>query len=400
MVPALPALDIGSPGPDRPSSAVQQQWLDHEGRLIATGGRLGDAWWMHWRGLATFWFGDAGPVRAEPVRPELDDDLRDIFFRGVVPVVLLARGFEALHASAVVEPAGVIALSGTGKSTIALAIASAGARHFADDTVVYQVTGERPFASGLPFPVRVEGAARQAVDFVDADSSSSMSAAGSAPIHRVYHLVRDLSLDPADPIFAPVPPERRFELLLAHAHPFEMGGDDRRRSFMEHLLTLARSHGTVTTFGIGIRLWLSAGLVRLLKPVVPLGTLVRLAKTGTLNFSLSVDNSREKLDRRLAAYLEKRGRFPFRPPSNCLERSLGVYRLLCGVGRNPQLVVGVRRSRERGVEGHVWVTAQEKVLGERPEDLVSFTTIVTFDADGRQRTAAGFEGTLSEIRVP
>jgi hypothetical protein len=237
-------LDLGSPGPDRPPSAVRQQWLDHEGRLIATGGRLGDAWWMHWRGLATFWFGDAGPVRAEPVRPELEQDLHDIFLRGVVPVVLLARGFEALHASAVVEPAGVIALcatSGTGKSTIALSIASAGARHFADDTVVYQVIGGRPVASGLPFPVRVEPDARQAVDLAERDSLSSMPSAGSAPFHRIYHLVRDSGLDPADPIFSPVPPERRFELLLAHAHPFDMGGEDRRRSFMEHLLTLART---------------------------------------------------------------------------------------------------------------------------------------------------------------
>jgi hypothetical protein len=156
----------------------------------------------------------------------------------------------------------------------------------------------------------------------------------------------------------------------------------------------------VSTFGIGLRLWLWAGLVRLLKPVVPLGTLVRLAKTGTLDISPSVDNSREELERRLATYLEQRGRFPRRPPSNCLERSLGAYRLLCGVAGEPQLVVGVRRSPERGVEGHVWVTARGKVLGERPEDLETFTTIVTFDADGRQRTAAGFEGKLSEIRVP
>jgi len=160
----------------------------------------------------------------------------------------------------------------------------------------------------------------------------------------------------------------------------------------------------VTALGIGIRLWIWAAMIRVLKRVVPIGTLVRLARgqTGVRPGSDQGPFARsdEKLEERLRAYLESKGRFPFRPPSNCLERSLGVYRLLCGVAGDPELVVGVRRSPERGVEGHVWVTARGHVLAERPEELSTFTPIVTFDANGRQRTAAGFEGALSEIPVP
>src|SRR5690606_19643714 len=62
----------------------------------------------------------------------------------------------------------------------------------------------------------------------------------SARIHRIYHLVRDPLVDPLAPTFDPVGVERRFELLLAHAHPFEMGGADRQRRFIESLMTLAR----------------------------------------------------------------------------------------------------------------------------------------------------------------
>ncbi len=102
-----------------------QRWLDHEGRLVATGGRRRGSWWMHWRGLATFRFGETGGV--VPSRPgELPRASCDIFIRGVVPVVILARGLEGLHAGAILEPGGVIGLcatSGTGKSTIALAVA-------------------------------------------------------------------------------------------------------------------------------------------------------------------------------------------------------------------------------------------------------------------------------------
>ena len=192
----------------------------------------------------------------------------------------------------------------------------------------------------------------------------------------------------------------------------------------------------MTTLGIGIRLWLWAAIIRVLKPLVPIGTLVRLARTagprtkrgltpigpgsdrgqapigpgsgpdqdpvglGSGPDRLARVRRAERFEARLRAYLESTGRFPFRPPANCLERSLGVYRLLGGVAADPQLVVGVRRSPERGVEGHVWVTARGRVLAEKPEDLATFTTIVTFDADARQRTTAGFEGALSEIPVP
>ena len=165
----------------------------------------------------------------------------------------------------------------------------------------------------------------------------------------------------------------------------------------------------MTTLGIGVRLWFWAAMIRVLKRVVPIRTLVRLAKPGSDQGQTGVRpgsdrghlaRTDERLEERLRAYLQSKGRFPFRPPSNCLERSLGAYRLLCGVAADPELVVGVRRSPERGVEGHVWVTAGGRVLAERPEDLATFTPIVTFDANARQRTTAGFEGALAEIPVP
>jgi len=104
------------------------------------------------------------------------------------------------------------------------------------------VIRNRPVAFSLPFPVRVDPAARRAVETPQQVSVTSLiQPCESAPFHRVYHLVRDADLDPARPAFNPVPASRRFELLLAHAHPFDMGGTDRRRDFMERLMILARS---------------------------------------------------------------------------------------------------------------------------------------------------------------
>jgi len=60
------------------------------------------------------------------------------------------------------------------------------------------------------------------------------------PLTRIYHLVRDERLDPRKPAFSPVRPAARFERLLAHAHPFEMGPEERRRAFVEALLQMAQ----------------------------------------------------------------------------------------------------------------------------------------------------------------
>ena len=262
-----PRLEIETPGahsPD-PPGAVAQRWLDHDGRLIATGGRTQSGWWMHWPGLATFLFDEDGPVRALPAHEGLDETIRDSFIRGVTPVVLIARGHEGLHASGTVHTRGLVGLlgtSGTGKSTTAFALASLGADHFSDDTIIYSTDGETAVAYRLPFPVRIEASAASVVEAPAASvveppvaSAVEPPAAGavrpparlvqhrqppSAHFHRLYHLVRDPSVDPLAPTFEPVGAERRFELLLAHAHPFEMGGAERRRRFIQSLMTLAR----------------------------------------------------------------------------------------------------------------------------------------------------------------
>jgi hypothetical protein len=242
VVVPVPSLDIeGSrTGAETEPGDVLQRWHDNEGRLIATGGRDGHGWWMHWRGLATFRFGEVGDVRVEMFRNGLDQEVQDVFVRGVVPVVLLARGFEGLHASAVRDEAGVVAFcgtSGTGKSTLAVAVAATGLQHYADDTIVYRLDGA-PVAVRLPFPVRLAPTARDAMGG-RVLPFSRLERDTSAPIRRIYHLRRDPSLDPCVPRFAAIPGAKRFEVLLAHAHPFDMAGTERRGAFMRHLLALA-----------------------------------------------------------------------------------------------------------------------------------------------------------------
>lgn len=246
MVP-LPRLEVGLPesaGTSLAPGDVLQRWEDNAGRVIATGGRTRDGWWMRWSGLATFWFGTAGVVHVQPLRPGVESAVRDVFTRAVTPVVLLAQGFEGLHASAVLDNAGVVGfcgLSGTGKSTLALALAATGLQHFADDAVIYRVVGGRPVVFSIPFPVRVDLAAQYAVGPGTVPDRETVDGPHSAPLRRIYQLTRDGALDPGRPLFVPVPTGRRFETLLKHAHPFDMDTPERRRAFLENLLAVART---------------------------------------------------------------------------------------------------------------------------------------------------------------
>ena len=134
----------------------------------------------------------------------------------------------------------------------------------------------------------------------------------------------------------------------------------------------------MTSSFMALQLWAWAALLRILKHLVPFEALVRLVHT---------DPRRERsteFEQRLEAYMASTHRFPRRAPGNCLERSLGAYRMLCAAGSRPDVVVGVRRAKG-GVEGHVWLTVDGRPIAERPEFLATFSIVVTYDATGHQR---------------
>jgi hypothetical protein len=137
----------------------------------------------------------------------------------------------------------------------------------------------------------------------------------------------------------------------------------------------------VGTAGIAFRLWTWAALLRVLKHVVPLATLVRMMHARPRRVAPVVTDDIER-------YLHTSGRFPRRPPGNCLERSLGVYRLLCQAGASPELLVGMRRLPSHPIEGHVWVRAAGRPIGETAASLHEFQLTASFDEYGRRTPAS------------
>lgn len=130
-------------------------------------GRLGDGTAISIaRGAAgdlLFSDGERGEYRLTPDRRRLECALRDPAAPGrlrtllsrVLPNVSLALGNQALHAAAVTTPAGVVGIlapSGTGKSTLAASLRARGHRHFTDDVLVLADGAGAPVAHpGAPY---------------------------------------------------------------------------------------------------------------------------------------------------------------------------------------------------------------------------------------------------------
>jgi hypothetical protein len=242
-IPALRVVSTGSAWAGGDTPTVVQQWHDVDGRLVAWGENLGGRWAMHWPGLGTYQFGPFGNVEVFPAPGADLAALQDSFVRGVLPVVLLGREHEALHASAVEASGQVIAFcarSGVGKSSLALGLAARECTHWADDTVV--LSGEpadTPQALSLPFPPRVDAGAREALGLGERPVPR-IPPGTTAPLSRVYLVTRDLTLDPAEPVIDGLESSTLFERMLAHTHPFDLGGAQRRRRMIERLLAIAR----------------------------------------------------------------------------------------------------------------------------------------------------------------
>jgi hypothetical protein len=129
------------------------------------------------------------------------------------------------------------------------------------------------------------------------------------------------------------------------------------------------------------RLWFWAAVVRPLKHVVPLRTLVHLLHRSPRS---SRNGRAVQVRRDIESFFERTGRPPRRAPANCLERSLGAYRLLCSAGAAPEIVVGIRRGVGGRVDGHVWVVVEGRPLGEDEAFIAGYARVLAFDATGLQ----------------
>lgn len=250
-----------------PSDPAVQIWRTDDGEEWAYTHIVDGERWMHLPGLASFRLdGESGAATGvvDPAAPRAW--IPEVYRRAVLPVALQAFGREALHASAVLTPHGVLALcaaSGGGKSTTAYALSRLGHELWADDAVVFDVTDDA--LSAIPLPFRLRLRPRSAAFFgedrlraQDLGESVELESPHSrpAPMAGICLLERGAKPEGAPAELSRVPAAQAFTEVLVHASCFSLRDAERKQLMMRHYLELT---ARVPVF----RARFSAGLDRL-----------------------------------------------------------------------------------------------------------------------------------------
>ena len=159
----IPSLKLAPPSTTLEAALspdnAREQWLDDLGTVCLWATVHDDRPSLVAPGCALYELRD-DRVLATPFRERVEGLVEDVYWRSVLPLVLQSRGVQALHASAVVGPSGVVAIcgrSGSGKSTTAFGLSRRGYRLWSDDALV--VASVEP-----PRTVALAGVARLLAD--------------------------------------------------------------------------------------------------------------------------------------------------------------------------------------------------------------------------------------------
>jgi hypothetical protein len=252
QIPKLRIVCADSEVPDIPDAAAPgvQVWRNHEGRVAAYGHTVEGVHWMHLPGLASFRFdGSMDRVTAIACAPTRQEMILDEYRRKVLPMIIQARGQEVLHASAVLTPQGVVALSAptkTGKSSMAYGLSRLGWQLWADDTVAFETLDSAIITNPLPFGMRLRPDLAAFFDedpiVMNADTdpkNADRIEREPAPLTALLLLKRMQDRnDGAAVRFYRLSSARAFTDVLANAYYFSLRDVERNRRMMQHYLEL------------------------------------------------------------------------------------------------------------------------------------------------------------------
>jgi hypothetical protein len=212
-----------------------QTWPDPDGVARAAAYRTAAGYLIEWDGVARFALAPAGAaVCAEPCVGVPHVAVHDTYERSVAPFVWQAFHGEALHASAVVVGGRVViccAASGTGKTTLAWALAERGHALVADDAVLLREAETGLCAFALPHRVRLRRGSAVFFGLGDPGPSGRVErltgAESARPIHTVFVLERQPGR--ASPEAQQLGGAAALGAVLAHAHCLDPTDDDVRR---------------------------------------------------------------------------------------------------------------------------------------------------------------------------
>lgn len=218
-----------------------QTWRDYKDKVCACACSIRGERWIHIPGLASYRF-DVPKREVVAFRSHTASDKRisETYFRIVVPIALHAMGTDVLHASGVLTQAGVAAIcaiSETGKSTTAFALAERGYTHWADDALPFEVGENGVRALPLSFTIRLHADAQ---DYFRKKGAGSLQKVGrwnrtgseNVPLAVLIILKRMLHANEREVETVPLSAVEAFRTILLHAHFFNLKDRELKRQMV------------------------------------------------------------------------------------------------------------------------------------------------------------------------
>ena len=244
------------PAEPDPCAPGVNTWRSADGQPVAFSTSQGDRRRLHWPGVATFDFSVGGNIiSATPHPPVRTDLIHEAFQHSVLPLALQALGQEAIHASAVLTPGGVVGFCGhaeAGKSTLAYALSERGYPAWSDDAVVFEVERHEARAVRLPFAFRLRPASAAFFGREPGLQRGSGEAGFlRAPVAALCVLTRTAA-DADAPGFTITRLAGRDALhaILEHALCFDWHNAASKQALLVHYLTLASA---IRVFAVSIQ---------------------------------------------------------------------------------------------------------------------------------------------------
>jgi hypothetical protein len=223
-------------------------WRDNDGNICAYGYVADGYGWMDLIGTGKFRFDPRNREVTAFAMPGVSPYLvRESYSHAALPMALHFFGSEVLHASAVGCARGVVAfcaVSETGKSTIASALAIRGYSLWADDAVAIDSRGTDGGTLletlRLPFSVRLRHASAQYLSRSGYKSKRCELEHEFAtnPLAAVCVLKRSSELD-RDLEIRQLSPREAICALLPHAFCFSLNDQERKRAMLKLYLQVA-----------------------------------------------------------------------------------------------------------------------------------------------------------------
>lgn len=239
------AMGLPPPGSlSRSTAGAALEWRRSDGSLWASCRVVEGRAEILVPGTARFEVEERG-IHATVFAAEQEPVAVDLYRRFVLPMMLQAHGAEALHASAVVGPQGVVAFcgeGGVGKSTLGYLLGRRGFCTWADDTVVFTGEAGRFRGHRLPFAFRLDPEVRARWDASpdEADRAPTAPLAGVAVLERCAQRASAAGEGAADTdlVIRRLAPAEAFRAVMPHGCAFWLGDKERNRRMVEAYLEL------------------------------------------------------------------------------------------------------------------------------------------------------------------